>query len=294
VVSLISPTGKTKILAPVRANVGIEVEYRRRLDALIEDMHRSLLWWIGAAYKRNEPEIARLAADAGLFPERMAQEWHKNPAVAADDAPASALLTVIRALSRRWQSKFDQAAADLGNWFATTTLQRSDATLKHILRQSGFSVRFRMTRAANDAYRAVIGENVGLIRSIASQHLTQVEGLVVRSVQAGRDLGPLADELERQFGVTRRRAAHIALDQNNKATAVISRVRQQEIGITEAIWLHSHGGREQRPSHVRAGRERQSYKIADGWYDPAEGKRIWPGELVNCRCVSRPVLPGMR
>ncbi len=270
---MISPTGRTLFLAPVRPNLGIEIAYRKRLDAAIEAMQVSLMWWIGAAYRANEPELLALAQDA---------------------SPARTLLEVIRRLVARWQGRFDTLADELAAWFATQAKSRSDAALKASLRKAGFTVRFHMTRPVNDAYQAVIGENVGLIRSIAQEHLSAVEGHVMRSVQVGRNLGSLASALETQFGVTKRRAALIARDQNNKATAVISRVRQQELGIVENVWMHSGGGREPRPTHVRAGREKIRYRIAEGWLDPAINKRIWPGTEINCRCVSRPVIPGFR
>lgn len=266
-----SPTGRTKILAPVRANAGIEAEYRRRLDRMIDEMHRSLCWWIGAAWEKNEPEIAKLAADA---------------------SPARTLLDIIRSLTRRWQTRFDQLAPDLALWFSTQAKDRSDFALRQSLKRAGLTVKFHTTRAVNDALRATLGENVGLIRSIASQHLTQVEGMVMRSVQRGGDLGELAAGLEYHYGVTKRRAALISRDQNRKATAVIARVRSQELGITEAVWMHSAGGKEPRPSHVTAGREHARYRISQGWFDPHEKRFIYPGELINCRCVSRPVLPG--
>ena len=150
----------------------------------------------------------------------------------------------------------------------------------------------RTTRAVNDVLQATIHENVSLIRSIAQQHLTQVEGMVMRSVQRGRDLGQLATDLEQQLDVSKRRATLIARDQNNKATAVIQRTRQAELGITEAVWLHSGGGKEPRPSHVKAGRDRVKYDIRVGWWDPDDGAYILPGQLINCRCVALPVVPG--
>lgn len=305
---MISPTGRRQTLAAVRPNVGIAIAYRAKLDALIENMHRSLMWWIGACYRRNEPEIAKLALDAierlgedaGVavknLPILSVEDGPDAPrhgaVIASDASPAKVLNSVFDRLRRRWLSRFDDLAPDMARRFATQAKDRSDAALRESLRRAGMTVKFTMTRATNDAYQAVIAENVGLIRSIAEQHLTQVQGEVMRSVQAGRDLGALAQTIERQYGVTRRRAALIARDQNNKATAVIQRVRQQELGIQEAVWLHSAGGKEPRPSHVKAGREREVYKIAEGWLDPHMGKRIWPGELINCRCVSRPVLPG--
>jgi uncharacterized protein with gpF-like domain len=63
------------------------------------------------------------------------------------------------------------------------------------------------------------------------------------------------------------------------------------LGITEAVWLHSGGGKVPRPTHVRNNGRR--YSVAEGWLDPAEGRRVFPGELINCRCVSRAVMPGL-
>jgi SPP1 gp7 family putative phage head morphogenesis protein len=150
------------------------------------------------------------------------------------------------------------------------------------------TVEFKMSPAMNDVFQATVTENVSLIKSIPSQYFTDVEGLVMRSVQRGGDLSGITDELEKRYGITRRRAAFIARDQNNKANATFTRVRQQELGVTEAIWLHSAGGKEPRPSHVAF--SGKTYNIREGAL--IDGKRIWPGELPNCRCVSRPVVPG--
>lgn len=263
---------RAKTLAPVRPSPAIEAAYRARLDRLVEDMHRSLRRWLLAAYRREGPEVAAL--------------------MAADASPARALAATARRLSRYWQRKFDAAAADLARYFAESTAKRSDAALRLALRKGGFSVRFTMTRAMNDAVQGTVAENVALIRSIGQQHLTQVKALVARSVQAGRDLGPLAEALEHQFGVTKRRAALISRDQNNKVTAALQRVRHAELGIKRAVWVHSGGGKHPRPSHVKAGRDREQFSVKDGWWDPAIRKYIWPGSEIQCRCVSRPVVMG--
>jgi hypothetical protein len=74
------------------------------------------------------------------------------------------------------------------------------------------------------------------------------------------------------------------------ATGALLRVRELEIGLDEAVWLHSHAGREPRPTHLANHGNR--YKIAEGWYDPAEKRFIIPGELISCRCTHRVVVPG--
>lgn len=261
---------KGSLLAAVHPNAGITAGYRRRLQRLIKEMARSFEHWTKAAYRADPPIMA------------------------TDATPAKELQSAVEALARRWERRFDEAAPKLARYFARSARSRSDAALKTILKDGGFTVEFKMTKAMRDVLDATIEQNVQLIKSIPEQYLTQVQGAVMRSVQVGRDVGSLAKELEQEFGVTQRRAAFIALDQNNKATSAMQAVRQLEVGgdQAEAVWQHSHGGREPRPTHVANSGKR--YKVAEGWYDPDPKvrRRIWPGELPRCRCVPRMVVKG--
>lgn len=264
-----APPAKRRRPGAVRPNAGLDALYRRKIERMVDEMAASVEYWVAAAYRKNTPEMADLAMD---------------------EAPADALLRAVKNLAKRWLKRFEATAPKLATWFAQSAQQRSDAALARILRQGGFSVRWKMTKAATDVMKATIGEQVGLIKSIPSQYFTQVEGMVMRSVAAGRDLAPLARDLRKQYGVTKRRAALIARDQSNKATATITRVRQLELGLNKAIWLHSAGGKEPRPTHVA--NSGKVYDVSKGWYDPAIKKYIWPGTEINCRCVSKPVVPG--
>lgn len=257
-----------KVLRPVHPNVGISVAYRRKLEALIDEMQASYAWWLKAQYRK------------------------KPPALAQDATPAQALRRELQKLGERWSERIEAAAPKLAAWFAKSASKRSEAALAKILRDAGFTVRFTMSRSMRDVLQATLAGNVSLIKSIGSEYHTQVEGLVMRSVTAGRDLASLAAELEKRYGLTKRRAALIAKTQNSMATAAMTRVRQLDIGIEEAVWLHSHGGKEPRPTHLANSGKR--YKISEGWFDPDPRvrRRIWPGELISCRCVSKPVVKG--
>lgn len=252
-----------KALKPVHPNAGLGAAYRKKLDAAVEEMHRSLIYWISAAYRANPP-------------------------VAADESPASAMRGTMRRLGRRWRKRFDDLAPKLAEYFAQSASERVDRVLSGMLRDAGFTVRFKMTAAQNDAYQAVIGENVNLIKSIAAKHLSDVETMVMKSVQTGRDLGTLTKSLQESYGVTKRRAALIARTQNNMATATLTRVRQKEVGITTAKWLHSAGGKHPRHEHVAF--SGKTYDVQKGAF--LEGKWTWPGQEINCRCVSVPVVRG--
>lgn len=271
-----APKQKSITLAALHPNAGLEAEYRRKLVKLTEEMNKSVSYWLEAKYNQNTPIMA-MDYEVGM---------------AMDDLPANILTTAIRRLSKRWLRAFDDAADDLAKYFSKAAYKRTDAQLARILKKGGFTVKFTMTPAMRDVLNATISENVALIKSIPQQYLKNVEVQVMQSVKAGRDLGTLAKGLEKNYGVTKRRAQLIARDQNNKATSAMNKARQLEIGVTTAVWVHSGGGKHPRPTHLKAGKDRVVYEVAKGWFDPAVNQWIQPGELINCKCVSRAVIKG--
>ncbi len=232
-------------------------------------MARSLLYWLKASYSANPPAT-----------------------IAQDASSSTVLQAAFDKLRNRWLRRFDELAPKMADWFVAGSRARVDGTMNADLRRGGFTVKFKMTKAMRDAYSAVVDENVGLIRSIAEQHLSGVHTSLMQSVQNGRDLAHLTTELEKRTGITKRRAAFIARDQNNKATAVMVKTRALELGITKARWVHSAGGKTPRPEHVKAGRDRLVFDLASG-HDFANGEGVvWPGTAINCRCVAVPIVPG--
>lgn len=310
-------------LRAVRPNVGIEREYQRRLLREIDAMCRSVGAWLSKVYRAHPPEIAQdepvvkiealeVPAAGGKLRWQVyvdgepLQNKHGNPRQFASQAaavraakvelgmylPAAELNAAVDEMAAVWQGRFDALAPKLARHFATKVGQRSDAALQTALKQSGIAIDFQVTPAMADIMEATVSANVDLIKSIPQRYLENVRGEVMRSVQTGRDLEQLTKYLTEQLGVTQRRAELIALDQNNKATSALARARQLEIGVQEGIWQHSHAGREPRPTHVRMDGKR--FNVAEGMYDPDPKVRrhIMPGELINCRCTWRAVLPG--
>ncbi|MBS0368984.1 MAG: hypothetical protein JSS57_07280 [Proteobacteria bacterium] len=187
---------------------------------------------------------------------------------------------IMADLTAQWQAAFDEGAERMARSFSKESSKFTDAQMRKTLADAGFTVRFTPTPAQIDVLRASVHENVALIKSIPQQYLKNVEGLVMRSVQRGRDLSTLYEDLQKQHGVTRRRAALIARDQNNKATSVFQETRRKELGITQAIWMHSHGGKTPRPTHVAM--DGKLYDVNKGMWDSHEGKFVFPGQLINC------------
>jgi SPP1 gp7 family putative phage head morphogenesis protein len=195
----------------------------------------------------------------------------------------------LRELAARWIKRFDDAAPKIAEAYLKGQFKATDSAMRQALKDAGWSIKFEMTPAMREAYEASLAENIGLIKSIPQQYLQQVEGIAMRSYTAGRDLQQMVTALKQLYPAAANRAVLIARDQSNKANAVVTQARQLELGIVEAVWMHSHAGKVPRPTHVAMNGKR--YKVAEGMYDSAEEAYIRPGELINCRCTSRSVLP---
>lgn len=256
----------SKTARAVHANVGIEMAYREALMHLIDQMHSSVQYWITAAYRKYPPRVAKLAMDA---------------------PPSDAMRKVIAGLVGRWAERFDDEAEAIADKYIGGAFKASGASFARSLSDAGWSIKFKMTPAMRDALSASLQENVSLIKSIPAEYLQQVEGSVMRSYTAGRDLEAMVKELRELYPRAANRAVTIARDQSNKANATVNRTAQLELGITQAKWLHSAAGRHPRESHIKA--NGSVYDIAKGCYIDRE--YIQPGQLINCRCVSRPILP---
>lgn len=261
-------SGKGVVLSPVHPNAGVQFWYQSRLDQLIAEMHLDLQTFILPAVK-SVPQM-----------------------FASDAKPVSIkqLNLQLDKWGKQWIKRFDVMSLNLSLEFATRSKNATEVAVKSALAKQGFTVPFKPTKASIEAYRIIAAEQVGLIKSIAQKYHTDVQSSVWESVKRGGDLKTLSKDLQKTYGVTKRRAALIARDQNAKAKATIERVRHQEMGIRQAIWMHSHAGKEPRPSHVKM--NNKLYDLSKGMYDPDEGKYIHPGELINCRCTMRPYIPG--
>ena len=256
---------KPRIARAVWPNAGTRARYQKQMMREIGRMAASVEYWLPAQYRKEPPVLAE------------------------DASPADEMRKRLNKLRERWQGHFDTMAKTVAESFLRNQFKGTDVAMRAALRDAGWSVEFSMTPAVRDAFRASLAENVSLIRSIPEHYFTQVEGIVMRSYAAGRDLHTMVKDLKALYPKAADRAVLIARDQSNKANATVQRARQKELGIKEFQWVHSHAGREPRPAHVAMNGKR--FPVSEGAWDSAEEAYVFPGELINCRCVARSVLP---
>lgn len=261
---------KYKTAPAVHPNAGVEAWYRGQLQTLIVRMFRDLDATLKHAWKGEEP--VTVAHDAPSKPPKM-----------------DLLTRAMNKWGGLWVKRIEALSERMADEFANKNRNVTDAAVRRSFAQAGLTIKFRPTAQMIEGYKAVVAENVSLIKSIPAEALKKVEGDIYRAVTKGSDLATLSEKIRDTYNVTWNRAALISRDQNNKAKAVFEAARRQEVGVTEAVWMHSHGGAEPRPSHVKLDGTR--YEIAKGAWDSTEKAWIQPGELINCRCVSKAVLP---
>ena len=256
--------GKAVTLPLGRVNAGVAARYNQRLRLLIRRMHRDTMQTVKTYYRRAEPELAQ------------------------DENPVTALDAVLKKLRKKWLRIFSDHAHELAELFVRSCQNDSEADLRRRLRRAGFGITFKPDADLKRRMRMATDYNVGLIKSISEQYHDGVNALVTNSVMKGGDLGALTKALRARYGVSERRAAFIAKDQNHKINQATERMRCLGIGLEEQKWRHCGGGRHPRPEHVRA--DGRIFRIAEGC--KIGGRYIQPGEDPGCGCRGEIIIPG--
>lgn len=259
------------------------------------DITAPVIWPNAATERWYDRELNELLAEAQAdLSRRIRKAWRTNEPTIGFAQDASAVVDVRKLLDswgKRWTARFDTMSDRIAESFARRSSRATELSMQASLKKAGFTVAFKPTRKSLEAYKAVVAENVGLIKSISAKYHDDVQGAVWAAVRGGYDLSTLSKDLRKKYGISVNRAALISRDQAAKAKATIENVRRQELGIKQAIWRHSHAGKVPRPTHVA-----MSGKVFDldkGMWDSAEGKFVFPGELINCRCSSSPLIAGL-
>lgn len=255
---------------PLRVPAAVESRYVEELQALCAQMT--------AQVKR---EVVR------LFRGDAAQAHYAQDAANI----GSQARILVNSLNARFNALFAKRAPQMAQRMADGATAASKTALHGSLSKltGGVSLKTSlMTPKLKAVYKAAVQQNVGLIKTIASEYLAKVEGSVMRSITTGRGLADLVPELETYEGYTHRKAKNVALDQTRKTYNVINQNRMTAIGVKRFQWIHSGGGAEPREDHVAMDGEIYSFDNPPV-IDQKTGERGIPGQAINCRCTMAPV-----
>lgn len=134
-----------------------------------------------------------------------------------------------------------------------------------------------------------VEENVGLIKSLPQETLTEMQNIVSQGFKTGKSVTSIVGDIRTTYGIKKSSARLLARDQLGKLNSQLTRQQQTDAGVSEYVWSTS-----------KDSRVRDSHRSLDGqtfkWSDPPvvtpPGKpvrRCHPGEDYQCRCVALPV-----
>lgn len=128
-------------------------------------------------------------------------------------------------------------------------------------------------------------EGQRLITKMTREQIDDTMNIARRGIRAGDRPSLIAERVIKKTGITENKARLIARDQTNKLHGQLTKMRQENLGIESYIWRTSLDERV-RASHLA--KEGKEFR----WDDPPPDTGH-PGEDINCRCTSAPVLEGM-
>ena len=264
-------------------NAGLQEKYEAQLRKLVRDMTKEVLNEVTKLFKQP---IAKT-----YF-----KEQKKAGTIAQDASLSSQARILMNALTDKFTQLFGKKAKTLAESMLKGQTKISQTTLHTSLKKlsGGLSLKTGVVpKGMEDVSKAIIEENVSLIKSIPQQYLKDVTGSVMRSITTGRGIADLVPEIQKAAGVVDRRTRNIALDQTRKAYNSINKQRMQAIGVKQFEWIHSGGGQHPRESHLKMNGKifnfATLYKEQEALGVPKSDQGI-PGEAINCRCTMTPVI----
>lgn len=229
-----------------------------------------------------------------LFKTKNSKEYFEQQKKATMDASVtSKAKKLMNKLTRKYTQLFKQKAPTLAENMLNGSLATSETTLKTSLKKlsGGLTLNTGIVPAGmEDAAKAIIQENVALIKSIPVEYLDDVQGAVMRSISAGEGGETIEESLRKYNGISERRVRNIALDQTRKAYNAINKMRMQAVGVKKFEWVHSGGGQHPRQSHMDLNGHIFSFDDL-----PLKGEEgfingQYPGQAINCACTMVPVI----
>lgn len=233
-----------------------------------------------------EDELFQIYRDEVLTPWREAikriGEAYEKPTEFIGDADGTQLQWLIDQAEQQVNDRRLYQTEKLGRWVSRVGTYHTEKTISAAKSATGLDISpyIRLGDIRGDLENS-IRENVALINNVNADTKRRVEQVIFDAIANRRNQKFVTRALAEAMGITQRRARIIARDQTHKMNAVLTRIRNQQLGIDGYIWYT------RRDDRVRKlHREREGKKFS--WdKPPADGH---PGYPVGCRCTAGAIL----
>lgn len=137
--------------------------------------------------------------------------------------------------------------------------------------------------------------NVGFVRSIPQESLGALRQLVQDAYYEEWGTTKLRNEISKAFGVSKKKAKMLAVDQMGTLCSQITRKQQTDAGITHYRWKSRNDNRVRESHRLYNGKIFSWDEPPPSWYMTKSRGRVYtgrwchPGEDYCCRCMAIPV-----
>jgi SPP1 gp7 family putative phage head morphogenesis protein len=142
--------------------------------------------------------------------------------------------------------------------------------------------------------QALLAEQVELIKSLPLDAAKRVHDLTIKGLQDSTRADVIAKEIQRSGEVAESRAKLIARTEVARTAAKLTEARALAVGSTHFVW-ETVGDSDVRPGHKALAGKVFAWNdlpmVNEGTDKHPKWIRHGPGEIWNCRCYARPILP---
>lgn len=239
-------------LKRVPPNKGIEKEYKRKLNKLVQAMSASVMYWV--------------LADFG-------------------NRTANEMANAIRKRVRQWDKIFGKDAERIAQWFVKSVQKQTETGMAQAFNDVGR----KMKPTPMHVIKAIEMENVELIKSIPQKYFIGIREVALLSLMYDWSKEKLNEELVKRKGIVERRVKNIASDQTHKTTELIKSAICERNNIWYGIWRYTYEAEKPRLNHIEM--DGMLFDIRVGCPEIGTNELIYPGEKYFCHCDFNPVIP---
>lgn len=279
--------GNKKLKRPPKwlAPMSLERKYQRFLRNLVKEIRKLV-------DERLKPEIPIMLQEVTAT--------YPNEDSVKNDSFLDALRRIMRSIEESLKPFIDYAifeAEEIGSEVADFNKAQFQK-----VNQSVFGIDIFIDEPyLRDQLELFARQNAQLITNLSNDTLFEISGIVERALVEGSRFTEVSKQLQKRFGISRRRANLIGRDQVSKLNSSLTRLRQQSAGVDSYRWQTSNDERVRNSHRIMNGRI-CSWEDPTIWLNEKTGKwekrpvtatQAHVGYDINCRCVGLAVLEGI-
>ena len=137
---------------------------------------------------------------------------------------------------------------------------------------------------------ALILESVAWATRLRDSTLQDFTSNTLRAMALGESIDSIESTFDKLVENKVSNGKFLANNQVSNFNSLLTKIRAQKAGISEAFWVTSHDEKVRRCHAVRDGKR---FDLSEGLYSSCDGKSLLPGVDYNCRCTYHLIIPTM-